>query len=87
LLNNPDQPVLEGIRQTYEKITGSTRGLHVDDRISEDLDLDSLAALELLVDIEERFQIRIFDDPRAQKLATVGDLVALVKTIQQTASA
>lgn len=40
------------------------------------LGIDSLAALELLFDLDERFGIRLPDE--AQQAATLGELVALI---------
>ena len=43
-----------------------------------DLGADSLARLEILVDVEELFNVEI-DDEEAEKLLTVGDVYACLK--------
>lgn len=46
-----------------------------------DLDMDSARALELLVELEDSFGVEI-DDDDAAKLATVGDVLAIVESIE-----
>lgn len=45
-----------------------------------DLDMDSAKALELLVELEDRFDVEI-DDENAAKLNTVGDVLATIDSI------
>ena len=45
-----------------------------------DLDMDSAKALELLVELEDRFDVEIDDDETA-KLNTVGDIVAFLDSL------
>ena len=46
-----------------------------------DLDMDSAKALELLVELENRFDVEI-DDEDVAKLATVGDVLATVESME-----
>ena len=47
-------------------------------RLVEDLDLDSLKALTLAVEVENKFRIRL--DPEVEaKIVTIGDLVEMVR--------
>ncbi len=47
-------------------------------RLIEDLDLDSLKALTLAVEVEDRFRVCL--DPEIEtRIATVGDLVDMVR--------
>jgi len=46
-----------------------------------DLDMDSAKALELLVELEDRFDVEI-DDENAAKLNTVGDVLATIDSIE-----
>lgn len=52
--------------------------LSEDSRLVEDLGLDSLRALTLVVEIENRLQIRLTPDDEAG-LATVGDLLRVIE--------
>ncbi|MBP2705805.1 acyl carrier protein [Microbispora sp. RL4-1S] len=42
--------------------------------------MDSLASVELLLAVEERFGVTLFNDERAARVSTVGDLIALLET-------
>ena len=46
-----------------------------------DLDMDSAKALELLVELEDRFDMEI-DDENAANLNTVGDVLATIESIE-----
>jgi acyl carrier protein len=51
-----------------------------DTELVADLDMDSAKALELLVELEDRFDIEISDD-RAGAMHTVGDIVSAVESL------
>ncbi len=53
--------------------------LDLGSRLVEDLELDSIKALTLAVEVENRFRIAIDPDSEAE-IATVGDLVRVVRT-------
>jgi len=46
-----------------------------------DLDMDSAKALELLVELEDRFDVEI-DDEDAATLNTVGDVLATINSLE-----
>jgi len=53
--------------------------LNPEDRLTEDLDFDSLTLMELAVSLEERFDLRAFDETVVDlKIETVADVEALV---------
>jgi acyl carrier protein len=56
------------------------RDLRATDRIRENLRLDSLALLELLTRIEERFGIELIEHPGVYSANTVGELVELIRS-------
>ncbi len=58
-----------------DKITPETH-------LQKDLNVDSLDAVELVMELEEKFDIDIKDDDMS-KIATVGDLVAFVTKSQE----
>lgn len=47
-------------------------------RFTEDLNADSLDAIELVMALEEEFDIQV-DDDAAQNIKTVGDIVAIIE--------
>lgn len=48
--------------------------------LKDDLGADSLDAVEIVMDIEDEFNIEI-DDSKAEAITTVGDLVAYIKDL------
>jgi acyl carrier protein len=70
--------VLEQIRDVVSKkfkvapetVTEATR-------LREDLNVDSLDAVELIMELEDTFNIKIADD-EAQSLKSIGDIVTFV---------
>jgi len=70
--------VLEKIRDVVakkfkvqpEKVTLATR-------LREDLNVDSLDAVELIMELEDTFKVKIADD-EAQQLKTIGDIVTFI---------
>ena len=53
-------------------------------RLIEDLGLDSMKALEMLVEVENHFRIRV-DEATEEEIVTVGDLVRLIEADQAAA--
>jgi acyl carrier protein len=47
-------------------------------RLREDLNVDSLDAVELIMELEDSFNVKISDD-EAQKLKTIGDIVSFIE--------
>jgi acyl carrier protein len=47
-------------------------------RLREDLNVDSLDAVELIMELEDTFNVKISDD-EAQKLKTIGDIVNFIQ--------
>lgn len=47
-------------------------------RLREDLDLSSLQAVTLIMDLEDEFDI-VIEDEEIEGLATVGDVVAIIQ--------
>ena len=73
-----DREILAAIEEVARTHVGWSGGLEPGLRLVEDLELDSLKALTLAVEIENRFRICL--DPETEStLVTVGDLVAAVK--------
>jgi acyl carrier protein len=72
------QKVLEDIRAILVEQLGEEAGDVVDTAsFQEDLNADSLDLVELIMEMEDRFKIKIPDED-AEKIVTVGDAVDYV---------
>lgn len=65
------------IKVVAEKMGVDEDGISSDTRFTEDLNADSLDTVELVMDIEDEFEIAI-DDEVAGKLQTIGDVVEFI---------
>jgi acyl carrier protein len=74
--------VITAIEEIYGRLKRIHRDLRPSDRIVADLEVDSLATLEILVELEQRFDVNLVDNPRATKVDTVGDLVELIEDLR-----
>lgn len=73
----PDE-ILQGIEAVARTHLGWSGQLSRDLSLIEDLELDSLGALTLAVEVENHFRICLEQEDEAQ-INTVGDLVAVVQ--------
>jgi acyl carrier protein len=73
-----DAEILAGIEEVAREHLGWQGRLEGRMRLVEELGLDSLKALTLAVEVEDRFQVCL-DPERDDELVTVGDLVAAVR--------
>jgi len=70
--------ILDGVREVARQHLEWAGELNLATRLVEDLELDSLKALTLAVEVENHFRVRL--DPEVEsKIATVGDLVAAIQ--------
>lgn len=53
-------------------------------RLREDLDLSSLQAVTLVMDLEDEFGV-VIEDEEIEKLATVGDVLEIIQSKQASA--
>ena len=51
-------------------------------RLAEDLGADSIDAVELIMNIEDEFEVQVSDE-EAQNIKTVGDIVKFVESLQK----
>ena len=71
--------IRETNRQSVNRITGIAPGEILDtSRYRADLGLDSLAALEVVVDVEYAFKIKVPEE-RIQTIETVQDTISVVQ--------
>jgi acyl carrier protein len=66
------------LQAVYETARGPGRTLRGDDRLADDLGIDSLQLMEMLASLEEQLGIEIVGDPRLFEITTVDDLVDLL---------
>lgn len=66
--------IVEELSVEAEKVT-------MESRLSEDLGADSIDAVELIMNIEDEFNIQVSDE-EAQNLKTVGDLVKYIESVK-----
>lgn len=77
--------IRETIRQSVSRITGIAPTEILDSsRYRADLGLDSLAALEVVVDVEYAFKIKVPEE-RIQTIETVQDTIMVVQEYLSTA--
>jgi len=71
-MNNIEQQILQTIKDM--KI-GKDQSITMHSTLKEDLNLDSLSFTELLISLEEQFEIEVdLDDPELPKLNTLNDI-------------
>lgn len=51
-------------------------------KLAEDLGADSIDAVELIMNIEDEFEVQVSDE-EAQNIKTVGDIVKFVEKLQK----
>lgn len=67
-------------RLTLAKVQTDKRSVSASDDLRKDLGMDSLDYVELLMDIEEEFQISLSDLDEMPKRLTVGQLIDVVES-------
>jgi acyl carrier protein len=76
VVNNTD--ILNDLAEIVEQVTGvEAAKVTAEKSFADDLDIDSLSMVEITVQVEDRFALRIPDD-RVAGLRTVGDAVNYV---------
>ena len=78
IIRSGDEAILEGIGEVARRHLDWHGEIRSEQRIVETLSLDSLRRLTLLVEIENRFRVRL-DEESEDRLETVGDLVLAVR--------
>ncbi|MER7847361.1 acyl carrier protein [Kitasatospora sp. NPDC096077] len=82
MVNNEPAPsstdILDAIAEIVEEVIGvDAAEVSAETSFTEDLDVDSLAMMEIAVAVEDRFEVKIPDD-RVRELRTVGDAVNFI---------
>ncbi|AKU16608.1 acyl carrier protein [Luteipulveratus mongoliensis] len=77
-----EQEILAGLADIINEETGlATEEVQPEKSFTEDLDIDSLSMMTIVVNAEEKFDVRIPDDD-VKNLSTVGDAVSYIKGAQ-----
>jgi len=74
---SPSQPILEGVRNVLRSHLAIAQPVDAETDLTGELQLDSLALLTLIVELENHFRI-CFEPDDEQGIQTVGDLVAVI---------
>jgi acyl carrier protein len=73
------ETIRDTIRQSVHRITGiAPEQIQDASNFRTDLDLDSLSALEVMVDVEYAFKIKVSEE-RLQAVQTVQDVIQVVQ--------
>jgi acyl carrier protein len=76
------EEIVKGLADIVNEIAGiPTEDVKLDKSFTDDLDVDSLAMVEVVVAAEEKFGVTIPDD-EVKNLKTVGDAVAYIERAQ-----
>lgn len=75
-----DDDILRAVATVAHEHLGYDGVLHPEQRLFEDLELDSIKALTLVVEIENHFRIALEPDIETE-IVTVGDLVRAIRTL------
>jgi acyl carrier protein len=71
--------VLRSMQTIYRELKGGTRELRPEDRLMEDLGLDSLEGYELLVALEDLHGIELIEHVDVSNVRSVGQLAELIE--------
>jgi acyl carrier protein len=76
------EEIIAGLAEIIEEVTGiEPSEVTVDKSFVDDLDIDSLSMVEIAVQAEDKFGVKIPDDQLAE-LKTVGDAVNYISSHQ-----
>ncbi|MGW5439513.1 meromycolate extension acyl carrier protein AcpM [Nocardia asteroides] len=74
--------IVAGIAEIVEEVTGiDVAEVTIEKSFVEDLEIDSLSLVEIAVQLEDKYGVKIPDEDRAS-LRTVGDAVAYVQRME-----
>ena len=77
-----EQEILGGLAEIVNEETGiDTESVHLEKSFTDDLDIDSLSMMTIVVNAEEKFEVRIPDED-VKNLKTVRDAVAYIGNAQ-----
>ena len=75
--------VFEGIKAMIkEELNVPEEKITIEAKLAEDLGADSIDAVELIMNIEDEFEVQVSDE-EAQNIKTVGDIVKFVEKLKK----
>ena len=80
-IENIQETVIELLKE-YMTDEVDPNSITLESSVRDDLGLDSLAVVEMVLDVEMKFDVEV-DDDDAQSLQTVGDIVKYVEQLQE----
>ena len=76
------EEILAGLAEIVNEETGlETEAVQLDKNFTEDLDIDSISMMTIVVNAEEKFDVRIPDE-EVKNLVSVGDAVKYIAGAQ-----
>ncbi|MEV6558077.1 meromycolate extension acyl carrier protein AcpM [Nocardia sp. NPDC051756] len=76
------EEIVAGITEIIEEVTGiEAAEVTIDKSFVDDLDIDSLSLVEIAVQLEDKYSVKIPDEDLAS-LRTLGDAVAYVQKME-----
>ncbi|MCT1806819.1 acyl carrier protein [Dermabacter hominis] len=77
-----EEDILTGLAEIVNEETGvETADVQLDKSFTDDLDIDSISMMTIVVNAEEKFDVRIPDE-EVKNLVTVGDAVKFIQNAQ-----
>jgi acyl carrier protein len=77
-----ENEILAGLAEIVNEETGvETSDVQLEKSFTDDLDIDSISMMTIVVNAEEKFEVRIPDD-EVKNLVTVGDAVKYIAEAQ-----
>ncbi len=76
------EEILAGLAEIVEEVAGvSAADVTADKSFTDDLDIDSISMMTIVVNAEEKFDVKIPDE-EVKNLKTVGDAVSFIVAAQ-----
>lgn len=77
-----EEDILAGLAEIVNEETGvETADVQLDKSFTDDIDIDSISMMTIVVNAEEKFDVRIPDE-EVKNLVTVGDAVKFIQNAQ-----
>ncbi|MFI1912202.1 acyl carrier protein [Nocardia sp. NPDC020380] len=74
--------IVAGIAEIIEEVTGiNASEVTIDKSFTEDLEIDSLSLVEIVVQLEDKYKVKV-PDQDLQTLITVGDATTYVQQME-----